>query len=54
MYRIGYNHQYVQSLTQNAVHKYLVKTPFFLGTADKGHLHWRWGDKGTDEWFWFR
>lgn len=32
MYRIGYSHQYVQSLTQNAVHKYLVKTPFFLGT----------------------
>lgn len=32
VYRIGYSHQYVQSLTQNAVHKYLVKTPFFLGT----------------------
>lgn len=23
-------------------------------TADKGHLHWKWGDKDTDEWFWFR
>lgn len=30
--RIGYSHQYVQSLTQNAVHRYLVRTPFFTGT----------------------
>ena len=31
VYRFGYSHNYVQSLTQNAVHKYLVKTPYFLG-----------------------
>ena len=30
--RIGYSHQYLQSLTQNAVHRYLVRTPFFTGT----------------------
>lgn len=27
--RFGYSHPYVQSLTQNLVHKYLVPTPFF-------------------------
>ena len=28
-YRIGYSHRYVQSLTQNFVHKYITPTPFF-------------------------
>ena len=28
--RLGYSDSIVQNLTQNAVHKYLVKTPYFL------------------------
>lgn len=28
--RIGYSHRYIQSLTQNFVHKNIVKTPYFL------------------------
>ena len=23
-------------------------------TADKGHFHWKWGNKETEEWFWLR
>ena len=23
-------------------------------TADKGHFHWKWGFRDTDEWHWFR
>jgi len=29
-YRLGISHPYVQSLTQNFVHKYITPTPFFL------------------------
>ena len=29
-YRVGYSSKYVQSLTQNAVHKYITPTPFFI------------------------
>lgn len=29
-YRVGYSHPYVQSLTQNFVHKYVTPTPYFL------------------------
>ena len=28
--RIGFSHPYVQILTQNAVHRYIIKTPYFL------------------------
>ena len=31
-YRYGFSHKYVQSLTQNFVHKYISKTAFFQGT----------------------
>lgn len=34
--QIGYSHQYVQSLTQNVVHKSIIKTPFFV---DKQYFH---------------
>lgn len=34
IYRVGGSHRYVQSLTQHAVHKYLVHTPFFLDRSD--------------------
>lgn len=30
MYRYGYSSKYVQTLTQNAVHKYISPTPFFI------------------------
>ena len=30
LFRFGYSHPMVQNLTQNAVHKYLIKTPYFL------------------------
>ena len=30
LYRFGYSHPMVQNLTQNAVHKYLVPTPYYL------------------------
>ncbi|MBR6262784.1 MAG: hypothetical protein IKR05_06155, partial [Prevotella sp.] len=30
LYRFGYSHPIVQNLTQNAVHKYLVPTPYYL------------------------
>jgi len=30
IHRVGYSHPYVQSLTQNFVHKYITPTPFFL------------------------
>ena len=34
VYRLGYSHRYVQSLTQNAVHKYLSKAPLFIDYSD--------------------
>ena len=34
VYRLGYSHRYVQSLTQNAVHKYRSKTPLFIDYSD--------------------
>ena len=30
IYRLGYSDKIVQSITQNAVHKYLVPTPYFI------------------------
>lgn len=30
-YRLGYSHPIIQNLTQNAVHKYVISTPYFLG-----------------------
>ncbi len=37
IFRIGYSSRYVQTLTQNAVHKYITPTPFFTD-YDKMHV----------------
>jgi len=34
VHRFGYSHKVIQSLTQNAVHKYFVKTPYFLDDSN--------------------
>ena len=52
VHRYGFNHPYVQSLTQNFVHKYVSKTPFFL---DYSNYHYNvyssWGRKNNfDMW----